>query len=58
MTDLITQQYEEGYHNGVDHVMRDLNDMCYDIINFPDLKDREIICKVYDLLYKNYPEKL
>lgn len=55
---MLTEQYEEGYQNGIDYVMGDLNDMCFDKINFPKDEDRELICKVYDLLYKDYPEKL
>jgi hypothetical protein len=56
--DHLPKAYADGFQNGVDHVMHDLNELLLDSKNFPTVQDRDVILRVYELLYKTYPEKL
>lgn len=58
MLDTLPVIYTDGFQNGVDHVMHDLHELLFDKKNFPSEQDREVIRKVYELLYTTYPEKL
>lgn len=55
---MLSEQYTNGFQNGVDHVMGELHEMLFNKEDFPSEEQRIVIRKVYDILYKDYAEKL